>query len=328
MSYSNKIYKIALVILEEKREKNKIISDRRKEEINSKIAEYSAIKKDVLGLLEDYMKNIDNPEKNNTGLIKEQIRSNEEKKKKLLMENGYPVDYLDEIYDCKKCKDPGYILNEKCECFIKILKDISKKESNLSYILDEQNFNNFDLKIFSDKIGENGISPKENMKNILAHVKKFIDLFDEKDTKSLLFTGSTGVGKTCLSSCIAKKVLDSGKNVLYQSSAKLSEILEEYKFNRENASYNTQDIVKDLYDIDLLIIDDFGTEFKTSYTLTALYELINSRLLNNKKMIISTNLSIIELKEVYSERLFSRFIGEFLILEFTGNDLRTQKILN
>lgn len=327
MSYNNRIYNIALGLLEEKREKNKLLHQKRKDEIISKIPEYISLKNDNLTLLESFMKNSAKIDSGNLDLIKDKIRKNEEKKRNMLKRNGFSEDYLDDVYDCYKCKDTGFILNKKCECFEKILKDVSKKESNLSYMLDEQNFNNFCLDYFSDEIFENGLSAKDNMKNILSYVNTFIESFEDKNTKSLLFTGSTGVGKTFLSSCIAKTLLDSGKNVLYQSSAKLCEILEEHKFNRENAIYDTKNIIRDLYDIDLIIIDDFGTEFKTSYTLTALYELINSRLINNKKIIISTNLSVLELKEIYSERLFSRFLGEFLILEFTGNDLRTQKIL-
>ncbi|MBR4893374.1 MAG: ATP-binding protein [Clostridia bacterium] len=326
MSYSSKIFKKAYEKLQEKRDKNKQILELRKEEIYNKIPEYLTLKKEVIKLLGECVKNMGvySPEKNEE--IKKTIKEAEQKKTELLVKNGYPKDYLDDIFECNECKDTGYIASKKCSCLEKILKEIASDESNLSYVLDKKNFENFDLNMFSDKPDDSGISPKDNMKNILNHTKNFIDNFDNAGTKSLLFTGSTGVGKTYLSGCIAKTLIDNGKNVLYQSCIKLSEVLDEYKFNRENAMYDTKSIIKDLYEIDLLIIDDLGTEFKTSYTLTALFELINSRLINNKKMIISTNLSVLELKEVYSERLFSRFIGEFLILEFTGEDLRIKNI--
>lgn len=324
MAYSNKILKQANTILAEKRDKNKYISEQRKNEIYTKFPEYAGLKKEMVALLGEYVKSVGNGTEVDVKQLKEKIYLNEQSRKAILENNGYCTNYLDEIYDCKECKDTGYIVNKKCSCLEQLLRQIAAQQSNLNYILGDQNFDNFDLNIFSDnKI--DGVSPRDNMKTILSHTKSFIDSFDSKDTKSLLFTGSTGVGKTFLSSCIADLLIKKGVNVLYQSSAKVTEMLEEFKFNRENSEYDSETI-KELYNTDLLIIDDFGTEFKTSYTLTALYELINSRLINNKKLIITTNLTVKELKDIYSERLFSRFIGEFLILEFMGNDIRTKKI--
>ena len=330
MSYNNKIYKIANQIMEEKRDRNKAILEKRKEEVLSLVPSYKELKKELINLMGQCLKNIGNNGENSYDieLIKEKISANEQKRISLLIENGFPRDYLDDLYDCKECKDTGYILNKQCSCYQKLLHDISYKESNIPNILELQNFDEFDINVFSSKKGENNISPRDNMKNILNHVKVFVDNFESVDTKSLLFTGSTGVGKTYLSSCIAKYLIDKGYNVFYQSAGKLCEILDEYKFNRDSNDYDICNIIKMLYDVDVLIIDDLGTEFRTSYTLSAIYELINSRIINNKKMIVSTNLSVIDLKEVYTERLFSRFLGEFNILEFIGEDIRAKKILD
>ena len=130
------------------------------------------------------------------------------------------------------------------------------------------------------------------MKNILSYVKVFMEEFENKETKSLLFTGNTGVGKTFLSGCIAKRMIENGYDVAYHSAARMCEILDNYKFKKEDADTGAYD-VKRLYNCELLIIDDLGTEFKTSYTLSAIYDLINSRHNNNRKIIINTNLSII-----------------------------------
>ncbi len=326
MAYSEKVYKIANELLEKRREKNIHILEKRKDEIRNKIPEYFELKKKSFELFSSHIKFEDKFIVENKEQLIKLLDENVEQRKKALIESGYPSDYLDEIYDCQKCKDTGYVDGIRCECLEALIQQVAVNESNISYILEERNFENFDLKLFSDKDLGDGISPRQKMKNILKHIKNFMDNFDSKDTKSMLFTGSTGVGKTFLSGCIAGTMLQSGKNVLYQTAGKLTEILEEHKFNRENTIYDTTGLIYDLYNIDLLIIDDFGTEFKTAYTLTALYDLINSRIINNKKMIISTNLSPLELKDVYSERLFSRFLGEFLILEFLGEDLRTKKI--
>lgn len=326
MAYSEKVYRFAKALLEKKKEKNTYELEKRREEIKKNLPEYFELQRKSFELLSQHVKLDD------TLIIKEKdhlnkmLDENARKRKELLNSYGYPVDYLEDIYDCKKCKDTGYVQGVRCECMDALIQQAAIETSNISYMLEDRDFDNFDLKMFSDKDEGEGISPRQNMKNILKHIKKFMDEFDSNGTKSMLFTGSTGVGKTFLSGCIAGAMLKNGKNVLYQTSGKLTEILEEHKFNRDNTVYDTNGLIYDLYNIDLLIIDDFGTEFKSSYTLTALFDLINSRIINNKKMIISTNLSPLELKEVYTERLFSRFIGEFLILEFLGEDLRTKKI--
>ncbi len=326
MAYNENVYKIANELLEKRREKNLHKLEIRKEEIKNKIPEYFRLKRNSFELFSSYINFDEKLVVENKEELRKKLDENAEKRKALLIENGYSLDYLDGIYDCQKCKDSGYVDGVRCECLNTLIQQVAIDTSNISYILDEKNFENFDLKLFSNVDAGNGISPRQNMKNILKHIKKFMDDFDLKTTKSILFTGSTGVGKTFLSGCIAGTMLKDGKNVLYQTAGKLTEILEEHKFNRENTMYDTSGLIYDLYNIDLLIIDDLGTEFKTAYTLTALFDLINSRIINNKKMIISTNLSPLELKDVYSERLFSRFLGEFLILEFIGDDLRTQKI--
>ena len=180
--------------------------------------------------------------------------------------------------------------------------------------------------MFSDKPNSDGISPKANMKSILKNVTNFINEFENPGIKSLLFTGKAGVGKTFLASCIAKEILDRDYDVYYQSAGKITEMIEEYKF-RKSSDENLSFDIDRLYKTDLLIIDDLGCEFVNSYTISALYELLNKRLMNKKKMIITTNFSLKELNEVYAERLFSRFVGEFEILEFIGEDLRIKKIM-
>ena len=257
---------------------------------------------------------------------KKAVGQNEQKRRQLLKENGYPEDYLDDIYKCALCKDTGSIGEKRCECFKTLLIKIACAKSNVDFSLAEYDFDKFDLKLFSEK-SDDGISPKDNMKNILSYVKVFMEEFENKETKSLLFTGNTGVGKTFLSGCIAKRMIENGYDVAYHSAARMCEILDNYKFKKEDADSLSYE-VKRLYNCELLIIDDLGTEFKTSYTLSAIYDLINSRHNNNRKIIINTNLSIKDLKDIYSERIFSRFLGEFNILEFIGEDLRIKGIID
>lgn len=323
VAYNKDVYLAAYKILEERRDKNKYIRDKRKEEINLKIPEYLKLKNELMSLLGGAVSSFGGVNKNTVD-IKKAIFDNEEKRKKLLCDNGYSSDYLDEIFCCKKCKDTGYILDKKCECLEKLLVERAIENSSLSNAFSSQNFDNFDITVFSDE-ELNGISPRKNIKQILSHIKDFIDNLNLSETKSLLFTGNTGVGKTFLSSCIAKKLTEMGFNVVYETAANVCELMDTEKFGKASV-VSDRNTVKNLYSADLLIIDDLGTEFRTQYTLSALYELLNSRLINNKKMIINTNLSIKELKDLYSERIFSRFLGHFNILEFIGEDLRTKEI--
>jgi len=191
--------------------------------------------------------------------------------------------------------------------------------------LDTQNFDNFDFSYYSDTIVESeGISPLTNIKSIFQTCFNFVQNFDKTDDNLLLY-GGPGLGKTFLSSCIAKDLLDRGKTVFYQTAFKIFGLLEDYKFNRsEESATKTQ--VDRLFDVDLLIIDDLGTEFVNTYTSSAFFNILNSRLLDKRKTIISTNLNMEELVNLYSNRVVSRIIGHYIPLKFFGEDIRKLKM--
>lgn len=241
----------------------------------------------------------------------------------LLTSNNYPLDYLTIKYTCKQCQDTGYVNNQKCNCFKQKIINNMYKTSNLSNFLMSQNFDNFDFNCYSDKKdAEHNTTPRENMKEIYKACLDFTGNFDETSS-GLLFTGPTGIGKTFLSSCIAKELLDKGKTVYYQTAFRIFDMLEDYQFNKSNAvDKNDLDII---FSADLLIIDDLGTEFMNSYTKSELFNIINSRLLGNKKTIISTNLNLNELQNMYSERVASRIVENFEVLDFFGEDIRINK---
>lgn len=235
-------------------------------------------------------------------------------------------------FECTKCNDTGYITTESgnslCSCIQQKLYNIAYNNSNI-YDLENQNFNNFKLDFYSDKIDskyKSKLSPKQNMEKIRATCEKFIESFDDPKQMNLLFCGNTGLGKTFLSSCIANEVIKQGKTVLYQTAPIMLDKIIDYKFGKTN-----DNIIKSIYSADLLIIDDLGTETKNSLKITELFNIINSRLLNqdNKitKTIISTNLSLQEMYNNYEERIVSRIIGNYNACYFYGEDIRMKKRL-
>lgn len=325
MAYNSEIYKEALKKLSVIREKNISDTDRRKEEVITKIPEYVELKKQVAVLMDSFIKNLGNPDFS-IATLKEEISLKMKEQKDLLIAHGYPADYIDDRFSCSLCEDKGYVGSARCSCFEKILRETAAAKSNMNSFLSEDNFSNFSYRVFSNEKNEDGISPRENMKKIISKVKKFVDNFSNPSQKSLLFIGKSGVGKTFLASCIADKILDEGYDVLYQSSSSITEMCEAYRFKRNVSDTIVSDIER-LYETDLLIIDDLGCEFSNSYTVSILYDIINKRIVTRKKTLITTNYSLKELNDVYTERLFSRFLGEFDVYEFIGEDIRIKNNL-
>lgn len=245
----------------------------------------------------------------------------------ILEENGFPADYLEMQYRCKDCKDTGYIDNQKCHCFKKAEIEILYHQSNIREILSYENFEHFRMDYFNDSEVDSatGKTPRANMLNVLNICKNFVHNFHNKDRKynNLLFFGKTGVGKTYLTNCIAKELIENTSSVIYLSAINFFDILSHAEFSRDNEDANNQSA--QIYGCDLLIIDDLGTELSNSFTNSALFNVINERLLNKKSTIISTNLVFPELMERYSERLTSRLAKEYTFMKIYGEDLRHKR---
>ena len=194
--------------------------------------------------------------------------------------------------------------------------------SNISRMLEKENFTTLDTSIFSsEKDPESNISPQQNMLQIVSICESFILDFDKDNGENLLFYGDTGLGKTFMCNCIAKSLLDKGHLVIYQTAFKMFEIIEEYKFHNINNSISKENY-NNLFECDLLIIDDLGTELTNTFTVSELFMILNTRLLNKKKTIISTNFSLSKLAETYTERISSRIFDKFTLVKFVGKDLR------
>ncbi len=233
----------------------------------------------------------------------------------ILTSLGFPLNYLERHYACTKCQDTGYIRQEKCTCYKKYLIDAYHRTSDFNDLIKNYTFENFKLELFNNASGNYPVSPKENMTNILEASMSYIRNF-KKSQHNLLFFGSPGTGKTYLSSCIAKELLEDGFLVVYRTADGLIQNLKEVKFN------DNHDLFDLLLNCDLLIIDDLGTELTTEFSKVELFNFLNAKLLRKKKMIVSTNLTIENLKNKYDERIYSRLVGDFNLYKFLGEDLR------
>ena len=291
----------------------------RKKEISEKYPEIIDIDNEIQKLSLKMSLSILRSSKANETLAdyKDKITNLRAKKYELLVSKGYPQDYLTLHYKCNKCKDTGFIGQKKCSCYKDKLIQIYYKDSHLEDILKEKNFDSFNLSLFSThKIGDEKYSPRKNMENILQYtVKDYLPNFRNINT-NLLFYGDPGSGKSFLSYCIAKELLDSGNLVVYKTADEVISDLKDIKFNN---NYRLEEF---LIDCDLLIIDDLGAEQKNEFALTELFNLLNKKLLKNKKMLISTNLSLPTICQIYSERFSSRLLGEFKLFKFYSEDIR------
>ena len=260
--------------------------------------------------------------------LSEKLSTLTKKKKEILISNGFPGDYLEPIYNCPICKDWGEIDGKVCSCVRNLRISELYKRSNLQNIFEKENFSTFSLSNYSKTLdAKRGRSPHENASHILKKAITFVDNFD-KEHGNILIYGSTGLGKTFLSNCIAKALLDSGHSVLYLSANELFEDILSTYIMSHSRSAALEAIYNYLYSSDLLIIDDLGTEVMSSFTRSQLFEIINKRMLSNHSTIITTNLDLETLQDRYTERVMSRFAKSYVLYPLFGDDIRYRKHLN
>lgn len=236
-------------------------------------------------------------------------------KKKLLAQALLPADYLDPIYDCPDCKDTGYHDGIKCHCFRQAVIDLLYEQSGIRSQLEKENWDTLSYSYYQ---GED----LTRFQNAVAACQQFLKTFD-LDYRNLFFYGTVGTGKSFLSGCIAKDLIESGHSVIYFSAAELFDQLSRSRFDYKNTE--TQSVHEDLLSCNLLIIDDLGTEYTGNMTASQFFSLLNERHLRQKSTIISTNLSLEDIRNRYSDRVFSRLTNQYTICKFTGPDIRMLK---
>ncbi len=298
--------------------------EERVHKVHTEFPEVLKIEEEINRLgMDNFGRILKNPEKaaEFNAEFEEKLSVLKEKKRKFLEEKGIPEDYDEVKYKCEKCLDTGYEDTKKCSCFIQKMIELRYNMSDMKEILHD--FSEFSFDYYSDTFNEAlGMTELENIKEIYKKAQAFCE---NEDAKNILYYGGCGLGKTFLSSCIAKKMMDNGKSVIYTSAASLFSDYEDYKFGKKDASEFAakMEMIKSA---DLLIIDDLGTEVVSQYSVQLLNEIINERCALSKKIIISTNLNMKGIVSKYTERIASRIYESFEIFRFEGKDIRVEML--
>lgn len=319
MKFSDIIYSKAENILKSRREQAEKLADMRRKEFIAKYPELIDIENTMKNAALDVIRSVgaDGKRVNIYEVAKINLQA-QEKRKELIKKAGYPEDYLEPPYTCKKCKDSGIVNGKLCECHLAVLQQLSVSELSCSPLLARSTFDSFDLKYYSDiKDRELGFSPRDIMRGCYEMLKAYAENFT-CNSNSFFFTGATGLGKTHLALAVLNKVTQNGFSVYYSSAGSLVKKLEKERFGRADES-----VEDEIERSDLLIIDDLGAEFSTAFSQAAINELVNNAILSGKPMIIISNLSRTELEEKYGQRLTSR-LNCFEIIQFVGEDIRQQ----
>lgn len=236
------------------------------------------------------------------------------RRREILVTLGLPADYTDVHYSCKKCSDTGYIDGARmCTCFKEGLVKATIASSGMGRLIETQSFDNFSLDVYPDG------PQRERMTDNLEAAREYVEGF-AKNRENLLLIGKTGTGKTHISTAIAREVISRGYDVLYDSAQNILSDFEDDQFRRR---YDEEPKGKKYLECDLLIIDDLGAEFTTPFTVSCLYNLLNTRQNRALATVISTNLSNEDLSRKYEDRIYSRIMGSGTrILAFVGPDRR------
>ena len=244
------------------------------------------------------------------------IQKIREEKRVLLEKAGYSPEDLEAHYSCTLCRDSGIFEGKKCCCFMKLQGEILYKQSKMGEILERENFSRFQLERFDNterKAQTGNKTVREYMKDIRDYFYGYCQNYPENQG-NFIFTGGTGTGKTFFLHCIAKALLDRGVSVLYFTAEGLFN-----HFSRLMREGIEDEFVEE---VDVLLLDDLGTEFSNSFTASRFFNLLNQRILTRKTMMISTNLNFKDLRELYSDRVVSRMMSDYEIIPLYGRDLR------
>ena len=326
MGLKNSQYQAIMRTYEQKQLKSHDILTRHYEEVYKKSPEFQSLDESISILSVQYGKRLLNGDENAVNSLKEELAILKSSKQSLLESCGFPADYLEPVYECADCKDTGYIGSQKCHCFKKEVSKLLYEHSNLKEILKQENFDTFSLDYYSDNFIDqrSGRSSRSIMEDALRVCQEFVHTFGTEH-KNLFLYGDVGVGKTFLSNCIARELIESGFSVLYFSAPMLFNTLAQGTFDKNDI--DAKNMYESIFDCDLLIIDDLGTEFTNSFIASQLFTCVNERLLSKRSTLISTNLSLDTLADLYTERSFSRITSNYIMLKLIGDDVRIKKKL-
>ena len=287
--------------------------DRRKAYVEEHVDGYRELSDAIVHLSMERAKQLLNGQSNTTDDLKDTISDLVAQKRALLKSASLPEDYLDPIYNCKDCKDTGYIDGEKCHCLKKFSVNMLYSNSNINKYLASVDFSQVSDKYYEGK-------DLESFKDTYQKAQNFVNTFNT-DFKNLVIYGTVGSGKSLISACIAKSLIEAEHSVLYFSASALMDLFSKYTFDYKSRQ-DLYSAYSDIFECDLLIIDDLGTEQVNSFSITTLFTCLNERYLNKKSTIISTNLSPKDLSTTYTERIYSRLVGNYTFCKLCGPDIR------
>ena len=322
MGYNSSIYK---KIYDEYSQKYLVARDRadaRARELRAKIPEIARLDRELsLTGLEIFSASLSGGDTaSKIAEIRAKNEGLQQKRAEILISNGYPADYSDVKYDCAKCGDTGFVDNTMCSCMREALTLAGIENSGFANLIREQRFDNFSLDYYKKNANN-----YEMMGRNFEFLKSYAENFNPHTSDSVLMMGGTGLGKTHLSSAVARKVIEKGNDVFYTGAIDLFSQFEIQRFKSYNNEPN--ELIERYFECDLLIIDDLGTEMINQFSVSTLYNLLNDRLSRKKPTIVSTNLSQEDIKKKYTDRITSRMFGEYKIVFFTGTDIRAQKLM-
>lgn len=320
MPYSPEIYQKAADILEKRRDDAAAVAAKHRDEVYAAFPEISNADAELAAELSSLSSAILRKGLDQSSVLNE-VRSKcehiKEQKSRLLLQHGYPADYLEPKYACRFCGDTGRVDGVLCDCYRRLCKSLAEEELNQSSGAAACSFDNFSLDFYEDSGASGAANPRNMMTGIFNSCRNYAENFS-KSSPSILMIGKTGLGKTHLSLSIAKTVVEHGFGVIYISAQRLCSNLEQEHFSKKGG----EDFFEKYSGCELLIIDDLGAEFPTQFTAAAIGNLINERLCRKLPTVINTNLGATELKTKYSERTASRLLGEYKTVMFIGKDIR------
>jgi len=331
MAFSREIYTQATNRMQQRRKTAEQEAERRRRVIHQKIPRIAQLEQQIAGTGMRVAKLVVglSPEKSAEAI--EQLKAFNLKTQteiaELLLNNGFAADSLHPKYQCPVCEDTGYDGPYFCKCYKQLLTQLALEKLNRESAMELCSFDTFSLGYYSTEMLPEGITARDCMTDIYNQCRSYAANFalptqenpNITPSPSLLFSGSTGLGKTHLSLAIAREVIEKGYGVLYVSSQNLLSAIEKEHFDRDGKRTDTLELASNC---DLLILDDLGAEFQTQFTQSTIYNLLNTRMIKRLPFIISTNLTLQNIEKLYTERVVSRLLGSCRVYRFYGKDVR------
>ncbi len=301
---------------EERQKENRLETERRHACVYESIPEFQKLENAVASLAVAQGKKLLSGDEKALDALRKSLADLKAQKEQLLLDAGFSVNFLDPVFCCPDCQDTGYIGREKCHCFRQAEISLLYEQSGIQDLLKQ---NNFSLLSYEYYRGEALALFQNAVKTCQSFIKNF-----NSDYHNLFFYGTVGTGKSFLSGCVAKELIERGHSVIYFGATGLFDLLSKNSFDYKNRE-ELRSTYADLYQCDLLIIDDLGTELTNQFVTSQLFALLNERHMGKKATVISTNLSLEELRNRYSDRIFSRITSNYEVCKLSGQDIRMYK---